>query len=339
MDAPKAKEGVRITVRTFHGDTDSYDQWRERFNGYLFTRKWGWIGGIAGTFKSQSKPTDNVEAAEAEIEAYYTIFAAMTDTVSEEMELNITEKTGTAALAWIDKRYKKTGHFSKAIILEEIVTAKYEEGTNLKEHLIKMQTLFAKYNSDKKFLMDSGQMAIMLLRTLPPTFDAYRRERYTRAELKLQDVVEDLMNLAKLETSSNIKTPTSTTKEPTLKEESLLFSSERNLKNATCNRCGKKGHFRSGCKVLFKDLVGSFKKKEIEELKRLGVPVTIIEDASYVEEDEDPQVQYENFNAEISELNLNQRRGNKSKVRHAGSSQRRAVNQIEEDSFDANLNM
>jgi hypothetical protein len=37
MDAPKAKEGVRITVRTFHGDTDSYDQWRERFNGYLFT--------------------------------------------------------------------------------------------------------------------------------------------------------------------------------------------------------------------------------------------------------------------------------------------------------------
>lgn len=255
--------------KKFNGDSDMWNEWKEKVEAYLVHKKWGFIAGVGKNIKAQLAPNEKGLVEEAEFESYYLIISLVEDRIAKEIKLNIAEdgRQGSIVLKWMDNRYGKSSAISKAQCLEEICNTKMKEDGVLREHVNSLLNLIAKYNSSGSKL-DDETASILLLFTLSDKYTNYKRERYAKGKLHLNEISEELIQISKFE--GNL---------PTRSEENALTTSSnrarnygRNFKDDTkCFRCGREGHIRKNCMVPLIELSEERRANEIAWLKSNGI--------------------------------------------------------------------
>uniref|UniRef100_A0A5S6R2L1 CCHC-type domain-containing protein n=1 Tax=Trichuris muris TaxID=70415 RepID=A0A5S6R2L1_TRIMR len=246
---------------------DNYDSWKMQAKAYLIkSGSWKYVNGTL------RKPKDDDNAVDAWIEGDA---AAQSDLIliispSQLQPLNACE---TAHDMWkkLESIHLSKGPARKIQMLKTLLTAKMKEGDDVKDHLTSFFNCVDKLK-EMGSIIDDDLLSIMMLLTLPATYDSFKQAIEARDDLPKPEVLKvKILESAENRKLSLDKSDALLIKKTAHRNGKLDFRrrgcNDKELKKPVlCYVCGKPGHKANVCpdrKTSFKSYASMSSTKSL----------------------------------------------------------------------------
>ena len=247
---------VSNSVRIETLNRENYDTWKMQMEALLVKNDaWGYV---SGEIVKPEAIDGNVAAANLVSEWSKNDNKAKSDLILSinPSELKQIKGCATSREVWLKLQgiYQSKGPARKATLLKQLTLSKMEDGEDVREHVGKMFDVIDKLN-EMGVEIDPDLLSVMLLYSLPPTFENFRCAIESRDELPTPEVVRVkiieesdarknetrgvVQNAMMVKKSWNKNRITTENREPGKKGEFKF----------RCHRCGERGHMAVDCKV------------------------------------------------------------------------------------------
>lgn len=162
---------------------DNFDTWKIHMKALLIKNDaWGFVSGV----KVKPEPTANNENAAAVAQWELEDSKAMSDILLgiSASELKQVKECATSRELWqkLETVYQSKGPARKANLLKQIVLQHMSEGDDIRSHLRKFFDAVDRLN-DMEVPINDDLLSILLLYSLPSSFDSFRVAIESRDEL------------------------------------------------------------------------------------------------------------------------------------------------------------
>lgn len=244
-------------------NAENYDTWKLQMRAILIKNDlWSYVD------DSVKCPTDATEAIawkKQDQKAAADIMLAMSPP-----ELGLIAECQTARQVWsrLESTYQSKGPARKATLLKRVALSRMRENDKVREHLNEFFDAVAKLKEIGVSIGDE-LLAILLLYSLPDSYETFRCALETRDELPKPEI----LRVKILEESESRKSKEDKDQCNALyvkKEQQQKPRQMKTKQNGGCFKCGKLGHFARNCKTKNNNNNKNFQSAQrIEENKKI----------------------------------------------------------------------
>ncbi|KAK0572693.1 hypothetical protein LWI29_035568 [Acer saccharum] len=192
MASDKINDVKPIIIEKFDGK-GNFTLWQRKMKNVLIQQDLKHA--ILGVEKKPAETTD-AQWKRMDVKAKSSIELHLADNVM----LNVDEDMNTKE-TWdkLEKVYRGKTLSNKLFLKDELLNLRMEEGGNLQDHLSRFQNCVANLlKVDVKY--DDDDKALLLLRSLPPSFKHFRTTiMFGKESLKLDEVMEAIQSYVKMD--------------------------------------------------------------------------------------------------------------------------------------------
>ena len=228
-----ATEGEKRRCLQFSGEEDDFAYWREKFEGYMHTKKLR--GQLLGTEASNN-------------DEKYNIWAELVQCLDKRSIMMLkSECKGDGPEAW--KRL--AAHFSSSEtprvmnLLEQLTSLSLKPSEEMTDYLIRAETLSSSLEVAGEKISEKLLVSVVL-KGLPDSYEYFKTvHNFSSTRTPFSDLKKALKNFADSQKLKDCSTTSNS------KSEAALFASRGNGKkfSGKCFRCNKIGHLKCSCTV------------------------------------------------------------------------------------------
>jgi hypothetical protein len=255
---------TRVKLPTFNGRQEDWEEWCSLFETFAFLDDFGDL-----LVEGYALPNPLTEAAKKKNLRLYAFLRHALDPVSAKTIDNEFRHDGLGAWNYIKKKHSKIDTQGLRHLRREFEALTYEGIGNMENLIGKVASLARQIDSasGKVGSVTEAEMVIRLFEALPATYEGWILTKNAKpADLKLDDLRDELLAMEKYQRSKLSKSTSST-------REEVVFYADRGRGrgrgngrgsgrgrgdsrqrhptsgggNDTCHHCGERGHYRSNC--------------------------------------------------------------------------------------------